>query len=168
MADTIAIPISTAHCPLGERYARHHLTAPPKTAVLCCEGACLRGEVARRAANIVTHELAPDRTVRICHGGLLEPADGGMRALVEHADQVLMLDGCAMACGERLLRAAIPGVRPTIIVTDQLFEFDRNAFALEEMSDHDIAAHAWTVAERIFARLGSIPAPARRDVAPAA
>lgn len=164
MADTIAIPVSTAHCPLGERYARRHLTTPPKTAVLSCEGACLRGEVARRAANVVTHELAPERTVRICHGGLLEPAGGGMRALVEHADHVLMLDGCAMACGERLLRAAIPGIQPTIIVTDQLFEFDRNAFALEEMSDHDIAAHARTVAGRVLARLGSIPAPARRAV----
>lgn len=168
MAETIAIPISTAHCPLGERYARQHLTTPPRAAVLSCEGACLRGEVARRAANIVTHELASERTVRICHGGLLEPADGGMRALVEHADHVLMLDGCAMACGERLLRAAIPGIQPTIIVTDQLFEFDRNAFALEDMSEHDIAAHARTVAERVVARLGSIPAPAKRDIAPAA
>lgn len=161
MADTIAVRLSPEHCPLGEGYARRHLTTPPKAAVLSCEGACLRGEVSRRAANIVTRELAPQRTVRICHGGLLETGDGGMRALVKRAGQVLMLDGCAMACGERLLRAAMPDVQPTIIVTDQLFQFDRNSFALEEMDERDVAAHARTVAERVLTRLTPRPAAAR-------
>jgi uncharacterized metal-binding protein len=158
MPDTIAVRLSTDHCPLGEGYARRHLATPPKVAVLSCEGACLRGEVSRRAATIVTRELAPERTVRICHGGLLEAGDGGMRALVKHARQVLMLDGCAMACGERLLRGAMPDVQPTVVVTDQLFEFDRSSFSLEEMSEADVAAHARTVAGRVLERLGS---PAR-------
>jgi uncharacterized metal-binding protein len=155
MSDTIVIPLSAEHCPLGEAYAHRHLTTPAKAAVLSCEGACLRGEIARRAANVLTRELAPDRTVRICHGGLLE-SGGGMRALVTHADQVLMLDGCAMRCGARLLRAAMPEVRPAVMVTDQMFELDSSssAFALDDMSERDTAEHARAVAAQIVDRLG--------------
>ena len=54
-------------CPMCEDYAKQQASKP--IAVMCCEGACLRGEVARRAANIVCHLLAPEKTVRICLGG---------------------------------------------------------------------------------------------------
>jgi hypothetical protein len=54
-------------CHLCEEYAERQKTKP--VAVICCEGACLRGEVARQAANILCHSLAPEKTVRICLGG---------------------------------------------------------------------------------------------------
>ena len=96
---------------MSDAYASKHMTTPPETAVLSCEGVCLRGDVARRAANLIAHQLAPDQAVRICHGGLLETS-GGMRELVKRADRVLMLDGCGLACGRRLLKGAMPEVRP--------------------------------------------------------
>jgi len=106
MTDTIQVRLTDQRCELGDAYARKHMTTPPKIAVLSCEGMCLRGEVARRAANLIAHELEPARTVRVCHGGLLETS-GGMRELVARADRVLMLDGCFLACGTRLLRGAL-------------------------------------------------------------
>ncbi|MBN2735199.1 MAG: hypothetical protein JXQ82_10165 [Methanomicrobiaceae archaeon] len=45
-------------------------------AMMACEGACARGEVARRAANLVTHRLARNETVRICLGGTSKPPRG--------------------------------------------------------------------------------------------
>lgn len=154
MNRTIEIPLSTQHCALGAAYARRHLTTPPKAAVLACEGACLRGEVARRAANVLAREVGPDRFVRICHGGLLE-VGGGMRDLIAHADRVLMLDGCGIGCGARLLAAAMPEVKTSVFVTDALFELDRNRFTADELSDPEIDAHAHTVAERIASATSS-------------
>src|SRR5512136_2807456 len=132
MTDTIQIKLTTQRCELGDAYAQKHLTTPPKVAVLSCEGMCLRGEVARRAANLIAHELEPERTVRVCHGGLLETS-GGMRELVERAETVLLLDGCSLACGARLLKGAFPEIQPAVTFTDRLFELDRPAFSVDEV-----------------------------------
>ncbi len=154
MSGTIEVKLTARRCPLGDAYARKHLTTPPKAAVLSCEGMCLRGEIARRAANLIAHELAPERAVRVCHGGLLE-TEGGMRDLVGHADEVLMLDGCSLACGTRLLQGAMPEVKPEVVFTDRLTEFDRDLFGVEEMPDQEIARHARVVAEKVTSGLNA-------------
>ena len=150
MPGTIQVKLTDARCDLGDSYAQKHMTTPPKAAVLSCEGMCLRGEIARRAANLIAFEIAPDRAVRVCHGGLLETG-GGMRDLVERADAILMLDGCGMACGARLLRGAYPDRRPTVVFTDGMFEFDRTLFGVDEMAAAEIRQHAGTVAARVVA-----------------
>ncbi len=86
MAKTIEIQLAEHSCEAGLRYAQKLSCSPPKDAVICCEGMCLKGETARRAANLIAHKLVPDRAVRICHGGLLEEA-GGMRDLVRRASR---------------------------------------------------------------------------------
>ena len=50
-----------------------------------------RGEIARRAANLVCHKLAPEKTVRICLGGAITK-DTGQRNLVRNAQRVGMAD----------------------------------------------------------------------------
>ncbi len=150
MSQTIQVKLTEQRCELGDAYARKHMTTPPKAAVLSCEGMCLRGEVARRAANLLAHELAPDKVVRICHGGLLE-VSGGMRDLVERADQVLMLDGCGLACGTRLLKGAFPELHPVVVFTNQLFDCDPGLFGVDEVSEADINRYARIVAEKILA-----------------
>lgn len=150
MAETIQVKLTDQRCALGDAYARKHLSSPPKTAVLSCEGMCLRGDVARRAANLLAHELAPERAVRVCHGGLLETSSG-MRELVERADKVLMLDGCSLACGTRLLKGALPEVRPAVVFTDRLFDSDEVAFGVEEVPEEEIKVYARTVAEKVLA-----------------
>ncbi len=150
MTHTIQVNLTEQRCELGDAYAQKHMTTPPKVAVLSCEGMCLRGEVARRAANLLAHQRAPDRTVRICHGGLLE-VSGGMRELVERADQVLMLDGCGLACGTRLLKGALPDIQPAVVFTNQLFDCDATVFGVDEVTEADIQSYAQAVAEKILA-----------------
>jgi len=161
MTDTIQVKLTDQRCELGDAYAQKHWTTPPKIAVLSCEGMCLRGEVARRAANLIAHELAPDRTVRVCHGGLLETS-GGMRDLVERADHILLLDGCSLACGTRLLKGAFPESKPSVAFTDQLFELDRPLFSVDEVTEVEIKTYARTVAEKVVAeKLDGAPAESR-------
>lgn len=150
MAETIQVKLTDQVCPLGTVYAQKHSTAPPKAAVISCEGMCLRGEIARRAANLIAHQLAPEKAVRICHGGFLETG-GGMKDLVRQADRVLVLDGCFMACGARLTKGAFSDLKPDVVITDKLFEFDRNLFGVDEMPEAEIQAHAQTVAKKIVA-----------------
>jgi uncharacterized metal-binding protein len=161
MLDTIQVRLTDQRCELGDAYAQKHWTTPPKIAVLSCEGMCLRGEVARRAANLIAHELEPDRTVRVCHGGLLETS-GGMRELVERADHILLLDGCSLACGTRLLKGAFPDSKPSVVFTDQLFELDRPAFSVDEVTEVVIKTYARMVAEKVIAeKLDGAPPESR-------
>ncbi len=151
MAGTIQVRLTDERCELGDGYASRHMTSAPKTAVLACEGMCLRGDVARRAANLIAHELAPERAVRVCHGGLLETSSG-MRDLVERADKVLLLDGCGLACGTRLLKGAMPEVKPVVAITNQLFDEDSVPFGVEEVPEEEIKGYARTVAEKVLAK----------------
>jgi uncharacterized metal-binding protein len=149
MAQMIQVKLAEQSCPAGIRYAEKQSTTPPKDAVLCCEGMCLKGETARRAANLIAHKLVPDRAVRICHGGLLEAA-GGMRDLVQRADRVLVLDGCGMACATRITKGAFPDLSPEVVFTDKLFEYDQDLFGVDEMPDAEINANAKQVATLII------------------
>ena len=148
MAKTIEIQLAEHSCAAGLRYAQNQSSTPPKDAVICCEGMCLKGETARRAANLIAHELVPDKAVRICHGGLLEAA-GGMRDLVQRANRVLILDGCGMACAARLTKGAFPDLEPQAVFTDQLFEYDQDLFGVDEMPDSQINANAEKVAKQV-------------------
>ena len=148
MAKTIEIQLAEHSCAAGLRYAQNQSSTPPKDAVICCEGMCLKGETARRAANLIAHKLVPDNAVRICHGGLLEEA-GGMRNLVQKASRVLVLDGCGMACGTRLTKGAFPNLTPEVVFIDRLFEYDPDLFGVDEMPEAEINENAQGVAAKV-------------------
>ncbi len=133
-------------CGLCENYAQANADKP--VAVMCCDGACLRGEVARRAANILCHQLAPEKTVRICLGGAFTK-NTGQRGLVGKARRLIAMEGCFVDCASRMMRGVIDELRPEIIRVDCLYECDRSLFGVNEMDDAQITLHARTVAESI-------------------
>ena len=137
-------------CPMCEDYAARHAAKP--VAVMSCDGACLRGEVARQAANLLCHSLAPDQTVRICLGGAFTK-DTGQRSLVRDAPRVIALEGCFLNCSSRMMRGVISDLEPEIIIADRLYDFDKRLFGIDEMPRADIEAHARTVAEKVAERL---------------
>jgi hypothetical protein len=59
-------------CPMCENFAKEQIEKKTPVAVLSCEGACLRGEIARQVANQICFKLKPENTARICLGGLLQ------------------------------------------------------------------------------------------------
>lgn len=64
--EEIRIAKAKNNCHLCDDYADRQKEKP--VAVMCCEGACLRGEIARQTANILCHSLVPEKTVRVCLG----------------------------------------------------------------------------------------------------
>ena len=148
--ETVNIPKTPKVCPLCENYAETQGSKP--VVVMSCEGACLHGEVARRAANILSHELAQEKTARLCLGGAFTK-DCGQRALVRNASRVVAIEGCYLECASRMMKGVIPELKPEVIVADRLYEFDRNLFGIDEMPEAKLIAHAREVAKSIADRL---------------
>lgn len=137
-------------CPMCEDYARQQSEKP--IVVMSCEGACLRGEISRRAANLICHSFLPEKTVRLCLGGAFTK-DGGQRNLVRNAERVIALEGCFIKCASRMMKGVVAEAEPEIIITDKLFDFDTNLFGIDEMSEEDLKANSFEVAKKISGKL---------------
>ena len=148
--ETVRIEKTRNVCPMCEDYARTQAAKP--VVVMCCEGACLRGEIARQAANLLCHTLAPDKTVRLCLGGAFTK-DTGQRGLVRSGKRVVALEGCFIECASRMMKGVIPELKPEVIIADALYDFDRSLFGIDEMPEAQIKIHAEEVARKVFERL---------------
>lgn len=148
--EDVRIEKAKNNCGLCENYAERQKSKP--VAVMCCEGACLRGEIARQAANILCHKLVPGKTVRICLGGAFTK-DTGQRNLVRKAARLIALEGCFVNCSSRMMNGVIQGLEPEVVIADGLYDFNRELFSIDEMLPEEIQSHARTVAEKIAATL---------------
>lgn len=146
-AETIRIEKVNGKCPACEDYAEKNSTKPAKIAVMACEGACSRGEVARRAANLVAHRLARDKTVRICLGGAFTK-DTGQRNLVRRAERVIAIEGCFINCSSRMMAGVLPDLAPEIVRADLIYNLDL-PFGIDEVPDEMFTVYAHKVAEHV-------------------
>jgi uncharacterized metal-binding protein len=144
--EVVRIEKTKNSCSLCEDYAERRKNRP--IAVMSCEGACLRGEVARQAANMLCHAIIPGKTVRICLGGAFTK-DTGQRSLVRNAKRLIALEGCPINCSSRMMKGVIEDLEPEVINADQMYEFDRKMFGIEEMPTAEIQIHARAVAQKI-------------------
>ena len=121
-------------------------TGEPKTVVFSCEGGCIKGEVARVAANILAFRLQKEAAVRICLGGAAT-RNVATQEIVRQAPKVVALEGCPLHCGTTMLRNKIPELQPEIVETSQLYSFDRSkCFEICDLPREKIEEFAQTVA----------------------
>ncbi len=91
---TIEVSTTRAVCPIGERTGqKNHREL--KIPVLSCEGACIRGEIARLAANMIAQNEAYGRG---CHGELITVPDSAIARWIKAAEKVVLIDGCFLRC----------------------------------------------------------------------
>jgi uncharacterized metal-binding protein len=136
-------------CGEAKRYVERQLALAPKKAVIACEGACVKGEVVRVAANVLAYRLERDAAVRICLGDAAT-ADSGMSTLVRRAPEVIAIEGCPLRCGTDILRRRIPDLQPKVFDASTLYTYDRDAcFEIMDMPREQIEAHASAVADHI-------------------
>jgi len=97
---------TNAVCPVGETTGRDNINTGA-IPVLSCEGACIRGEIARLAANRVAKTPG---FARGCHGELFAAPDSQMAGWVKQAPQVVVIDGCHLRCHGRIVENLVgPG-----------------------------------------------------------
>lgn len=136
-------------CPEGQQYVKKVLADPPKAAILACEGACIKGEVARVAANILAYKLERNIAVRICLGDAVI-GDSGFTELVQRAPKTIIIEGCSLHCGNEIMKKRIPDLEPVIIEAIRLYSFDRDKyFEIFDIPREEIEEYAKKVADYV-------------------
>jgi uncharacterized metal-binding protein len=150
--ETIKIEKTKNACSLCEDFADAKIKEQVPYAILSCEGACLRGEVSRQTANLICYSLMPDKASRICLGGAFTK-DSGQRNLVRNAQRIIALEGCFIECASRMMKGVIDDLKPEVIIVDRLYDFDRNLFGLNEVTEQQIKEYAQTAANKIVEKI---------------
>lgn len=108
----LEVQITNKKCPIGETVAKQNLSEG-KIPVFSCEGACIRGEIARLAANIVAKD---ESFGRVCHGELFIVPDSAMAKWVNSSQKIVLIDGCFIRCHGRIIE--------NMVGNDKLIQFD--------------------------------------------
>jgi uncharacterized metal-binding protein len=137
-------------CPAGERYADACITEG-KTPVLSCEGPCIRGEIARLAANIVAREMPG--LARACHAETFFVPDSTMAQWVKGAGRSIVIDGCFLRCHGRVLASLIGEERLTHIDALPFHRRYGSIFSMDDVPEEERKEVARQVADAIMAQL---------------
>ncbi len=109
---SLTVESTRGSCPIGETVGKQNMEEG-KIAVFSCEGACIRGEIARVAANLVAKK---DPYRRGCHGELFAVPHSAMAHWAKTAAQVVVIDGCFLRCHGRIMKG--------LVGEERLVEFD--------------------------------------------
>lgn len=137
-------------CPAGERYAREQI-AKGTIPVLACEGPCIRGEIARLAANLVAQEFPG--LARACHAETFFVPHSAMAAWVKGAAKSVMVDGCFLKCHGRVLNNLVGEEKVVHIDALPFYRKYTDVFLMDDVPEEERKATARQVADEIVAKL---------------
>lgn len=137
-------------CPAGEAYAKEQIAAG-RFPVLSCEGACIRGEIARLAANLVAQD--DPSLARACHAETFFVPHSAMTEWVKNAEKVIMIDGCFLKCHGRVLNELVPEEKVVHIDALPLYRKYTDLFRIDAVPEEERKATAREVADRIIGNL---------------
>lgn len=137
-------------CPAGEVYAKQTM-AEKKIPVFSCEGPCIRGDIARLAANMVAHDVPS--FARACHAETFLVPHSSMAHWVKDAEKAVMIDGCFLMCHGRLLRKLIGEDKVIQIDALPLYKKYTDIFSMDDVPEEERKAVARQVADKIIAVL---------------
>ncbi len=139
-------------CPAGEAWAEQQIRQK-KIPVLACEGPCIRGDIARRAANIVAKE---ERFARACYAETFLVPHSGMTRWVKQADKVVMVDGCFLQCIGRVLNNLVDDRKIVHIDALQLYKKYTDLFDMADVPEAERIETAQHVADQLVPMLKDI------------
>lgn len=136
-------------CPIGEKIGRQNLIEE-NIPVFSCEGPCIRGEIARVAANLVAKEK-PYR--RGCHGELFSVPNSAMAEWVKKSSKVVLIDGCFLRCHGRILENIIG--EENLVQFDALSMYNKytDLFDIDSVPETERNEVARYVADTVLAKL---------------
>lgn len=136
-------------CPAGERWAEQQISEK-RIPVLACEGPCVRGDIARLAANRVATE-AP--FARACYAETAFVPHSAMARWVKQADQVVMIDGCFLKCFGRVLNNLVGQEKITHIDAHSIYKKYTDLFHMDSVPEVERQETARQVVEQILPEL---------------
>lgn len=146
---SIEVESTSGKCPIGETTGNRNI-AEGRIPVLSCEGACIRGEIARLAAHMVAKE---EGFARACHGELFSVPDSAMAQWVKQAEQVVLIDGCGLRCHGRILENLLE--KGTLAQFNALSVYKKytDVFDIDGIPEDERRQAARQVADRVLAAL---------------
>jgi uncharacterized metal-binding protein len=149
--DVFAVEISKTErtCPAGEKVGSRNLEEG-RIPVLSCEGACIRGEIARLAANLVAKE-EPYR--RGCHGELFTVPQSALARWIKKTGKIVLIDGCFLRCHGRVLENLVG--EENLVQFDALSYYKRytDRFDIDSVPEEERRETAREVADIVLAEL---------------
>ncbi|HEX3035326.1 MAG TPA: putative zinc-binding protein [Thermodesulfobacteriota bacterium] len=146
-------------CPAGENWAKQNMIEK-KTPVLSCEGPCIRGEIARLAANIVAKEKPYARS---CYAEVALVPHSSMSQWVKESEKIIMIDGCFLKCIGRVLRNLVDEEKIVHIDALPLYKKYTDIFFMDDVPEVERKEVARQVADRILAMLKEEKEPLRNE-----
>ncbi len=136
-------------CPAGEKWAEQNISNK-KIPVLSCEGPCVRGDIARLAANLVSKE---EPFARACYAETALVPHSAMARWVKEADRVVMIDGCFLKCIGRVLNNLTDEEKIIHIDALTLYKKYTDVFYMEDVPEAERKETARLVADQILPAL---------------
>ena len=147
---TVSVQGVKGFCPVGEAYAKQQIT-DKAIPVLSCEGPCIRGDIARRAADLIVADVRSLK--RACHGEAFFVPYSAMATWVKSADKVLMIDGCFLKCHGRVLQGMVAPEKILHVDALPLYKKFTDVFSMDDVPEDERRAVARSVADKIIATL---------------
>jgi uncharacterized metal-binding protein len=133
-------------CAAGEEWADQKMLNK-QIPVLSCEGPCVRGDIARRAANIVGKQ---GPFARACYAETALVPHSSMARWVKEADKVVMVDGCFLKCMGRVLNNLVDEEKIVQIDAYNYYKKYADIFYMEDVPEEERIAAAEQVADQIL------------------
>lgn len=137
-------------CPAGETYAKQQI-AKKTIPVLSCEGPCIRGEIARLAANLIAKEVPA--LARACHAETFFVPHSAMAEWVKGAEKTVMVDGCFLKCHGRVLKNLVGDEKVIQIDALPFYRKYTDVFLMDDVPEEERKTIARQVADKIIAKL---------------
>jgi uncharacterized metal-binding protein len=141
-------------CPAGEAWAED-MILHKKIPVLSCEGPCIRGDIARLAANRIAKE---EPFARACYAETFLVPHSSMTRWVKEAETVVMIDGCFLNCLGRVLNNFVDKEKIVHFDALKIYKKYSDLFDMEDVPEAERAATAEQVAGQILSTLRKIAA----------
>jgi len=146
---SIEVESTNKRCAIGETVGNRNIHER-KIPVLSCEGACIKGEIARLAANLVAKEKG---FARACHGELFSVPDSAMANWAKQGEKTVLIDGCGLRCHGRILQNLLEKERLVEFNALSIHKKYADVFGIDEVPEKERLQAARQVADRVLASL---------------
>ena len=58
--------------------------------------------------------------------------------MVRKANRVIALEGCVIECASRMMKGVLPEIKPEVIYVDQFYTFNKNLFAINDVTEDEL------------------------------
>ncbi len=147
---SIKIEGTVGSCPVGEKWGSQN-AREGKIPVISCEGACIRGEIARLAANLVSKE-EPYR--RGCHGEMFTVPGSAIAQWMRASEKVVVIDGCFLQCHGRVMKHLVAEERLVLFDALAVYKKYTDLFDIEAVPEAERRRVARLVADTVISALG--------------